>query len=69
MENCEAIVVDLVVGDNFFTLRQNYKKDITEEEGRTVIYKLTKAMASYHSKGYVHRDMHSMNLVIQYHKL
>ena len=45
------------------------KPEINEVEGRNILYKVNEAMAQYHAKNIVHRDLHSMNIMIHFDDL
>ena len=66
LDSCEILVTNFIFGDDLFTLRQDEDIKFTEEMGRTIFRKINEAMVSYHSEQYVHRDLHSMNVCIDY---
>ena len=45
LNDCEVIVTDLIIGDDMYTMRQEQRMNLTEEEGRNILYKLNLAMA------------------------
>ena len=66
-----VIITDFVAGCDMWELRQRYKADITEEEARTIILGLTKAVCSLtdDTRQIVHRDLHSKNVMIHFKEL
>ena len=70
LEDCEALITDLVMGDDLFSFRdKGLKPKLSEVEGRNILYKVIEAMAEYHETGIVHRDLHSMNIMIHFDDL
>lgn len=57
-------IADLIIGKELHELRENFRANISEVEGRNIAHKINSALVAIHAKGLVHRDLHPMNIMI-----
>ena len=67
-DDCTVIVTDLIYGYDLLKLRLEYKRSLTEIEGRNILQSVVEAVVGMQQPGrkIVHRDMHSKNVMIDF---